>query len=191
MAQILPLLDVVLVHYPVVNRHGDIIGSAVTNLDLHDIARAGKTYGVHTYWVVTPFQEQRELVEEIVQHWTKGYGATANPDRRSALELIAAAGDLDEVIAKATAKFGVRPTVVATCAHEQKNTIDFATVRNGLREGKPYLLVFGTAWGLAPGVMTSADAVLPPLLGRCEFNHLSVRSAASIILDRLLHPEED
>ena len=180
-----------LVHYPVVNRHGEVIGSAVTNLDLHDIARAGKTYGVHTYWVVTPFQEQRDLVDEIVQHWTKGYGATANPDRRSALELITAAGDLEEVIVKATAKFGHRPTILATCAHEQDKTIDFTAVRQGLLEGRPYLLVFGTAWGLAPEVMAWVDAVLPPLRGRSEFNHLSVRSAASIILDRLLHPEED
>lgn len=191
MSQVSPRLDVVLVHYPVVNRHGDIIGSAVTNLDLHDIARAGKTYGVHSYWVVTPFQEQRALVDEIVQHWTQGYGATANPDRRGALELIAAASDLDEVIAKATVAFGTRPTVVATCAHEQKNTIAFAAMRDGLREGKPYMLLFGTAWGLAPELLARVDAVLPPLHGRSEFNHLSVRSAASIILDRLLHPEED
>ena len=54
-------VDVALVHYPVVSRIGETIGSAVTNLDLHDIARAGRTFGVTTYWVVTPFHEQQEL----------------------------------------------------------------------------------------------------------------------------------
>ena len=42
----MPRLYLALVHYPVVNRRGEVIVSALINLDLHDIARAAKTFGV-------------------------------------------------------------------------------------------------------------------------------------------------
>ena len=43
---------------------------------------------VETYWVVTPDPMQKELVREIVSHWTEGYGGSVNPDRKNALSLI-------------------------------------------------------------------------------------------------------
>ncbi|NOQ46858.1 MAG: RNA methyltransferase [Desulfobulbaceae bacterium] len=179
-------LDVALVHHPVVNRNGETIGSAVTNLDLHDIARAGRTYGVDNYWIITPFAEQRELAAEIVGHWTEGYGGTANPDRGNALSLIRICSAIDDVLQKTEEKWGERPLVLATCARSQANTLSYPKLRGKISDGIPVLLLFGTAWGLAPGVIESVDATLPPLCGRGEYNHLSVRSAASIILDRLL-----
>jgi hypothetical protein len=179
-------IDVALVHYPVVNRNDETIGSAVTNLDLHDIARAGRTFGVGTYWVVTPFREQQELADQIVGHWTDGHGSRTNPDRSQALSIIRVCAGLDEVLAGATANYGVRPCVLATCARLQDNTIDYAVVRQRIWQGEPFLLILGTAWGLAPQVLAMADGVLPPIRGSCEFNHLSVRSAAAIIFDRLL-----
>jgi hypothetical protein len=48
------------------------------------------------------------------------------------------------------------------------------------------LLLFGTGWGLADEVLEAADALLPPLAGPSGYNHLSVRAAAAIVLDRLL-----
>lgn len=180
-------VDVALVHYPVINRLGETIGSAVTNLDLHDIARAGKTYGVGTYWVVTPFQEQQELAGQIVGHWTQGYGASANPDRSAALAIVTVCASYADALAGATAKFGKRPLVLATCAKEQDNTLGYAEIRRRIwREETPMLLLFGTAWGLSPELLAAVDGVLPPLCGATGFNHLSVRSAASIVLDRLL-----
>ena len=179
-------IDVVLVHYPVVNRSGETIGSAVTNLDLHDIARAGKTYGVGTYWVVTPYEEQQRLAETIVEHWTRGYGGEANPDRRSALSIVTVCGDLEDALNRCTDKFGERPLVIATCAREHERAITYTEARNWLAGGKPMLLLLGTAWGLSPEVLAQADAVLAPVRGNTGFNHLSVRSAASIIMDRLL-----
>ncbi|NOX79726.1 MAG: RNA methyltransferase [Deltaproteobacteria bacterium] len=184
-------LDVALIHYPVVNRSGEIIGSAVTNLDLHDIARAGCTYGVDTYWVVTPYARQRELAEKIVRHWTEGYGGSVNPDRKQALSLIRVCADLDEVLVATARKWGRKPLVLATCARRQRNTLSYSAVRQQVRQGEPLLLLFGTAWGLAPAALAAVAATLPPLRGPGEFNHLSVRSAVSIILDRLLAiPEE-
>lgn len=183
-------VDVALVHHPVVNRLGEIIGSAVTNLDLHDIARAGKTFGVGTYWVITPFQEQQQLAAQIVGHWTEGYGGSVNPDRRSALSLVHLCANLAEAIEQSADNYGTRPLVLATCAKHQANTRSYQDVRNLIYRDVPILLLFGTAWGLAPEVMEMVDGVLPPICGPTPFNHLSVRSAVSIILDRLLGQAE-
>lgn len=185
------LLDVALVHAPVVNRRGETIGSAVTNLDLHDIARACRTFGVDTYWVVTPFEQQQELAGQIIGHWTEGYGKTANPDRGNALSLIRISRSFDEVIAETQAKWGAEVQVLATCARPQNDTREYQVVRKRLSEQQPMLLVFGTAWGLAPEIFTKVDATLPPVLGPGDYNHLSVRSAVSIILDRLLGGREE
>ncbi|WP_035273886.1 RNA methyltransferase [Desulfogranum japonicum] len=179
-------LEVVLVHWPVVNKHGDIIGSAVTNLDIHDIARACKTFGVHRYWIVTPFDEQQKLVGEITRHWTSGYGAKANPDRQNALELVHVRTSIDEVVDEMQGYYGVNPQTIVTCASPQANMLGYDEVKKNITEDRPVLLMFGTAWGLAPEMMHKADATLPPIRGEGEFNHLSVRSAVSIILDRLL-----
>ncbi len=181
-------LDVALIHYPVVNRNKEIIGSAVTNLDLHDIARAGKTFGVNTYWVVTPYERQRA---NIVGHWTEGYGGTVNSDRAEALSIIRIIGTLAQVIAEKTEQDGRRPLVVATSAVQLEKSISYAGLRHELKLETPVLLLLGTAWGLAPKVIEQVDATLPPIDGPGAFNHLSVRSAASIILDRLRGDRED
>ena len=184
-------LDVALIHYPVVNRNNEIIGSAVTNLDLHDIARVGRTFGVGTYWVVTPDAQQQELAGQIVDHWTTGYGGSVNSDRAEALSLVRICDDLDQVIAAMQEKNGRQPMVIATSAVRQVNTITCGEIQRELVQGTPVLLVFGTAWGLAPEVMQRVDATLPPINGVGDYNHLSVRSAASIFLDRLFGNRED
>lgn len=179
-------VDVVLLHYPVVNRLGETIGSAVTNLDVHDIARASRTYGVGNYWLVTPFAEQRTLVGEIIAHWIEGHGKRANPDRGEALSLIRVCRDLDEVLAGMKEKWGEKPTIVATTAARRNDTVDYSAMRCRIAAGEPVLLLFGTAWGLSGQMLQLADATLPPIHGAGDYNHLSVRSAAAIILDRLL-----
>ena len=184
-------LDVALIHYPVVNRKNEIIGSAVTNLDLHDIARACRTFGVGTYWVVTPYVRQQELADQIIGHWTEGYGGSVNPDRAGALSLASICSDLDEVIVGMSERNGRQPMVVATSAASRQKGITYCGLQQKLVQGTPVLLLFGTAWGLAPEIMERVDVTLPSIRGPGEFNHLSVRSAASIILDRLLGNRED
>ncbi len=184
-------LDVALIHYPVLNRNKEIIGSAVTNLDLHDIARAARTFGVTTYWLVTPDVQQQELAGQIVDHWTTGYGGSINPDRASALSLVRICDDLAGAVAGMQVSHGRQPMLIATSAEKQSNTITCAEIQHELVQGTPVLLVFGTAWGLAPEVMERVDAVLPPIIGVGNFNHLSVRSAVSIYLDRLSGTRED
>ena len=179
-------LYVALVHYPVVNKNGDVITSAVTNLDLHDIARAAKTYGVKSFYVVTPLIDQKELAEKIVSHWTNGLGARYNPKRRQALELISVKETLERVFADIKKNCGVLPKTVVTSAGNEFENINFGKFREILKDGKPYLLILGTAWGLSNSFIAQADYMLEPIMGNSSYNHLSVRSATAIILDRLM-----
>lgn len=63
--------------------------------------------------------------------------------------------------------------------------MSFAACR-ALAQEHPLLLVFGTGWGLAPELFERGWPVLAPVRGIGEYNHLPVRAAAAIILDRLL-----
>ncbi len=180
------MLDIALIHYPVYNKNREIIGSAVTNLDLHDLARAGRTYGVGTVYIVTPFADQQELVREIVGHWQDGYGAQYNKDRKEALAVIDICTDLAELFERVTIARQARPTILATCASCQDKTVSFQDVRSGMENSEDYLLLFGTAWGLTEEVFSMVDGSLPPISGGGDYNHLSVRSAVSIMLDRIL-----
>ena len=179
-------LYVALMHYPVVNKNGETIASALTNLDLHDISRATKTYGLKAFFVVTPLEDQKDLVEKIISHWTEGIGAQYNPKRRSALEMIRVNDAYADVVDQITASEGVHPITIATCARRYPASISYKKCRSMLKNGKPYVLVLGTAWGLSEDFILAADYVLEPIVGKTDYNHLSVRSAAAIIFDRLM-----
>lgn len=179
-------VDLALVHYPVCNKNKEVIGSAVTNLDLHDIARAGRTFGVDTFYVVTPYTDQHEMVRELLDHWLTGRGARYNEKRKEALSLVRLCDSLESLYEAVTEKWRQRPTVLATCARKQGAALPYNAVRDRIRQGEAFLLLFGTAWGMAPEVMVQVDGFLPPISGSADYNHLSVRSAASIVLDRLL-----
>lgn len=183
----LPKLSVALLHHPVKNKHGEIITSAVTNLDLHDIARIAKTYGVESFYVVTPLEDQRALVEKIVSHWIDGWGGTYNPKRKAALTLVKVKDSLAQAVEDIKVETGMDARVVVTCASEKQNALRFDDFRDRLNDPeRSYLLAFGTAWGLTDEFIESADFVLEPIKGKTEYNHLPVRSAVAIILDRLL-----
>lgn len=182
----MPNLYVALIHYPVVNKNGETIASALTNLDLHDISRAARTYSLKAFWVVTPLKDQKDLVQKIVTHWTSGLGARYNPKRRSALELIRVNDSFSEVLERIAAVEDSYPITIATCARKYPDSISHANLRTMLGNGKPYVLVLGTAWGLSEDFIGKADYVLEPIMGKTDYNHLSVRSAAAIIFDRLL-----
>jgi hypothetical protein len=175
---------VALVHHPVVDRRGDLVTTAVTNLDLHDIARAGRTFGVARFFVITPVPAQRLLVDRILEHWRHGFGAAYNADRAEALALMETAGTLEEAMARWEKECGGEPLPVLTGA-AVKNGISFARCRTlGLE--RPLFLIFGTGWGLAPELFKKGWTALDPVRGKGMYNHLSVRSAAAIIFDRLL-----
>lgn len=172
---------VALVHWPVLDRSGRIVATAITNLDIHDIARATRTFGLAGYFVVTPIEAQRELVRRIVGHWTHGEGQKHNDKRTDALSTVRIAGSLDEVREALGA-----PYMIATSARSGPGRIGFDALRTAREaDNRLNLMVFGTGWGLADEVMASVDAILDPIRGPGDYNHLSVRSAVAIVLDRL------
>ena len=182
-----PALWIALLHHPVVNREGRVVATAITNLDVHDIARAARTYRARGYFIVTPIERQRALAQRIVEHWCEGHGALRVPERGAALALTRIASNVDEVIASVTRETGQRPRVVATSAHPDRVTIGFNALRERVRSGTSVLILLGTGWGLADDVFSGADDVLEPISPPgSDYNHLSVRCAAAIMLDRLL-----
>lgn len=179
-------LYLALIHHPVYNKNGEVIASAVSNLDLHDISRAAKTYGVRAFYVITPLADQRELVERIVSHWTEGVGGRYNPDRSEALRLIRIEISLEAVLNEIAENGEGTLITVVTDARPHPRNISYDALAEMLRAGHPCLLLFGTAWGLTQEFIDKADYVLAPIMGNTGYNHLSVRSAAAIVLDRLL-----
>lgn len=180
-------LAVGLVHHPVVDKNGREIASAVTPTDLHDLARSARTYGVETLWIVTPLRDQQKLAARMMGFWQKGVGAGYNPNRGQALDLVRVVDGIDQALAGQAEDWGEDPLVWATSASARPGErLSFGRARDKLGQGLPVLLLFGTAWGLAPTVIERCDHVLAPLEGPGEYNHLSVRSAAAVVLDRLM-----
>ena len=181
-----PNLHLILVHYPVLGKNGEVIASAVTNLDLHDIARAGRTYGVRSLYIVTPVRDQLELVDKIVSHWVSGAGSTYNPKRKEAMAIIRVRDSFESALNDIIAEGNGKPVTIVTSARHQLGCTDMAAMRKNIRSGQPHALIFGTAWGLPDDFLKQADYILEPITGPTNYSHLSVRSAAAIILDRLL-----
>jgi hypothetical protein len=180
-------LFVGLVHYPVLNKRGEVIATSVTNLDIHDIARAAHTYGVRRYFIINPSPSQRRLVGRIIDHWVTGYGMSYNPDRGEALGVVDVAESLSEAIEKVAESTGKRPVVVGTSAGTAKNGVSFVVLRRMIEDGpSPCLLLFGTGWGMSDEVKETCAYMIEPIRGRTDYRHLSVRSAAAIVLDRLM-----
>ncbi len=217
-------LYIALLHYPVKNKNGEVVSTAITNLDLHDMARTAKTYGVKGYYIINPMAAQRELAERIVRHWTEGFGAVYNPNRGEALRVIKIAPEFKDVFSEIERETGARPKVIATAARGRstgseagradddggghpvesgreraaqdscgKRAISFERAREIINAG-PVVIAFGTGWGLTDEFIGSCDYRLMPIRGADGhggqsagdgYNHLPVRSAAAIILDRL------
>ncbi|HEY4223340.1 MAG TPA: RNA methyltransferase [Myxococcota bacterium] len=179
---------VALVHYPCLDKHGEIFTTSITNLDVHDIARASTTYGVDAFYVVTPVTAQRDMAHAIAGYWESSAGQKRNADRTVAMKLVHVVASVDDAVASESALVGHKPLVVVTSAKEQ-GAVPCATLRARLAE-ESALVLFGTGHGLAPSIVDAADLVLEPLRGRpsvnAGYNHLSVRSAVAIFLDRLL-----
>ena len=168
------------------NRNGEVVTSAITSLDVHDIARAARTYDVRTVFIVHPIPEQRTFAASVIDHWRFDFGRAHDSRRREALERVQIVVDLDEAIAATEVIAHRRPLIVHTSAQTVGGT-SYAALRDqmAMSDAPPLMLLLGTGFGMAPEVAARADIVLAPVLGPTDYNHLSVRSAAGIILDRL------
>ena len=181
---------VALIHHPILDRDRNVVTSAITNLDLHDIARSAHTYGLTDYFVVHPVAAQRDLALRVREHWTQGTGARRIPDRTPALSILRVVASLDDAIRELGQ--GSPVELWTTSARSQGGVSSYTEARARLREpGPPVLLLFGTGWGLAEEVYERAHVRLEPIRSaRADgYNHLSVRAAAAISFDRLLSPD--
>jgi len=181
-----------LVHHPVRDRDGQTATAAITNIDVHDLARSAHTFGLRGMYVVTPIDAQRALVERILEHWRSGAGKRRMPDRSEALASCQAADSIAAVLGRIQHAHGQAPRVIATAARSDvlgaAGVHSFATLRAELARSsqeEPWLILFGTGHGLADEVISAADVLLEPVRGVANYNHLSVRAAAAIIFDRL------
>lgn len=178
--------SVALLHYPVYDKNGQVVTTAVTNLDIHDIARAARTFGADRYYVITPVADQQAMVNRIIHHWQEGWGATYNPKRKAALDRVSVVPTLQAARQEMTQRFGREPKIVVTGATGRPGSVTSTELAERIAaEPDNYLLLFGTGWGMTEEIFSAADLVLEPIRGGGDYNHLSVRSAVSIYLDRL------
>ncbi len=175
-----------LIHYPVYNKHKQLVTTSITNMDVHDISRSCMTYGVKKYFIVNPLESQSKLYQKIIGFWSSETGQNYQPDRASALQQISFCNALDEAIKDIKNQENAEPIIITTTAQEIDNQIDCENLQRLLPDKQPVLLLFGTGYGLAESIHTDADYTLKPIKVNCDYNHLSVRSAVAIILDRLI-----
>ena len=177
-----------LVHHPVMNKKGEEVVTSVTNLDIHDIARSSKTFGVKNYFLITPLTEQHQIVDRILGHWGEDRSMAYNPDRANALEIVLRRDSIEDGVLAIEQLEGMRPKVIVTSAKKMGGELTHLEMKQRISlDNMPYFLLFGTGWGLSASVIESADFRLCPIIGASElgYNHLSVRSAVAIYLDRL------
>lgn len=173
-----------LAHHPVLNKAGERITTSISNLDIHDIARAARTYGVPAYYIVHGDPGQKDLLEKITAFW-QNPGLPYNPSRSQALKVVRQSDTIQTTIDDITTQEGTRPLVITTTARTMNPQIPFAYLKTLTQKERPVLLIFGTGYGLCEEVHTAADHILEPIRGSGDYNHLSVRSAVSVVLDRI------
>ncbi len=119
-----------------------------------------------------------------------GVGSKFNPYRRTALQNVNTASSVEAAIKD----WGTDCFTVATHARPVPGTKFYSIpeLRSEIRqpEAKPCFLLFGTGFGLTEDFMKSCTGVLESIRGAPpnDYRHLSVRSAVSIYLDRIMGP---
>ena len=179
-------------HYTVLMHGQVLIGpkciegtTSVTTIDIHDIARSTRTFGIEQFFIVTPLHDQQKIVQKMLDFWQEGVGIGYNPERHDAMKDVRVFATLEAVCQQIEAKEGVRPLIVTTSARQwPEKTISYYDQEAVWQSERPVLLVFGTGQGLSDQVMELSDFVLLPVEGFSDFNHLSVRSAVATVLDR-------
>jgi hypothetical protein len=177
-----------LVHSPIRNKRNELVTTSVTNLDVHDISRSCRTFGIAKYFIVTPLKIQQELVNGILGHWEQDFANDYNPDRFEALKISKTVDSIEECVNEIIKIEGKKPLVVVTGANFDEFNGSTSELTNKIeKENIPCLILFGTGWGMHENALKLADFKLAPILSlkSDNYNHLSVRSAVAIYLDRL------
>lgn len=175
-----------LIHFPVTNKKGEIVTTSITLFDIHDIARSSYTFGVSRFYLINRSPKQKQVLERLIAFWKHGFGREYNENRSEALEIVYYKAYWEEAHQEIEELLGQKVITVATSARKKEGvkTITFDQLKE-LRNKEPVFLLFGTGWGLADEILGKVDYLLEPILGSSDYNHLSVRSAAAIILNAL------
>ncbi|NPA58127.1 MAG: RNA methyltransferase [Aquificae bacterium] len=177
------------VHYPALNKDKKWIVTSFTTLDLHDIARPSRTYELGGYYIVQPLEAQQFVISEQIKYWTEGFGARFNPRRSEAVKLVKLVSSITEAVEKIEKETGKKPKLIGTSAKKYPQTVSYKELSDKIRKKDDvFLILLGTGWGMPEELVNSCDYVLEPIMGAGDYNHLSVRNAAAIILDRLFSP---
>ena len=180
-------ISLALVHYPVLDRQGGVVTTAITNLDLHDLSRSARTYGARAIFIVHPIEAQRLLAERVREHWVAGSGKRRIPDRALAMDLLQVVPSIEDAFAAMGGRAAIEVWTTAASSRGGEATTYPAARARLERSDRPVLVLFGTGWGLTRELVAAADVRLEPIRAAAEtgYNHLSVRAACAITLDRL------
>jgi len=184
-------------HYAVLMHDQVLVGktkkepgvTSVTTIDLHDVARSCATYGIKKFFVVTPLKDQQALLDVFFQFWHTSKGKQYNKNRFEAMSLVEVCSSLAEVQECVAALHSAAvPLKIATSAqfHTETETLSYEQQGRVWCHARPVLLLFGTGQGLVSEIVAQCDYVLQPVYGMTTYNHLSVRSAVAVVLDRWL-----
>ncbi|MCE5223287.1 RNA methyltransferase [bacterium] len=184
----IPNLNVGLIHYPVLNKHREMVTTSVTLFDIHDIARSSATFGVNEYLIINPSLYQKKVVDRLIHFWKQGYGKEYNDNRAAAITKVQFFFTLEEGIQYLTGSYQKKPLIIGTSAknYSQYPGITFPELKETLQQ-EPVLLLLGTGWGLSDEVLQGCNRLLEPIPGKGDYNHLSVRAAAAIMLYKLMN----
>jgi len=183
-------IHLVLRHDGVLSRCGDTMHASITQVDLHDFCRLTRTYGLAGFHCVTQLEAQHQICADMMDYWQNGPGLNYNPDRADALSCFRLHSEFEELIQSLKTQYDQPPLLIGTsaCKDLTEKILDFDRFSDTiLRLDRPILIQFGTSWGLSPEQLNRCDRILSPIQGCDGYNHLSVRCAAAIIVDRLFH----
>ena len=186
-SKFIPNHYVALMHSDVLVEDNKVGTTSVTSIDIHDISRSCSTYGIKNYFIVTPLKDQQKIVSKLLHFWQEGYGFEYNPQRFKAIKNTHLKNDLKSVIEAIKEKENIDPIIITTSAKRSDLAlISYFDQSKVWSKNRPILWIFGTGKGLSDDLMAKSDFQLKPIEGFTDFNHLSVRSAVAIILDKWL-----
>ena len=180
-------LNVILLHDNMVDKQKNIVTTSLTMIDLHDIARSARTYGVNNTFVCHSSPSLRKLASTLKAHWMTGFGEKYNGNRKDALTKVHIVREIDEAITILDEQYGTLPKLIASSARDGGKRISFKEMKKMMNDdpNTPYMLMLGTGLGMSDELLARADYFLEPIKGPTDYNHLSVRAACAIMLDRI------
>ena len=111
-------LNVILLHDNMVDKQKNIVTTSLTMIDLHDIARSARTYGVNNTFVCHSSPSLRKLASTLKAHWMTGFGEKYNGNRKDALTKVHIVREIDEAITILDEQYGTLPKLIASSARD-------------------------------------------------------------------------